>query len=82
MIRPGLVHHSDRGSQYASTAYTDLLKQHEIRISMSRKASPWDNARCEAFIKTLKHEEVYRCEYRDLLDARASIGEFFAQGLQ
>ena len=79
VIQPGLVHHSDRGSQYASTAYTDLLKHHEIRISMSRKASPWDNAKCEAFMKTLKHEEVYRCEYRDLLDARASIGGFLVK---
>jgi transposase InsO family protein len=73
---PGLVHHSDRGAQYASLGYTDLLKQHHIRISMSRKGNPYDNGACESFIKTLKYEEVYRNEYRDLDDARSSIGEF------
>ena len=73
---PGLVHHSDRGVQYASTDYTQLLQEHGVRISLSRKAHPWDNARCESFIKTLKYEEVYRTEYRDLADAQASIGVF------
>ena len=73
---PGLVHHSDRGMQYASRAYTQLLHDHGIRISMSRKANPWDNAACESFLKTLKYEEVYRTEYRDLADARASLGVF------
>ena len=73
---PGLVHHSDRGVQYASYEYTDLLKQHGAQISMSRKANPYDNAACESFMKTLKYEEVYRSEYRDLADAYAQIGEF------
>ncbi len=72
----GLVHHSDRGVQYASRDYTQLLQEHAIHISMSRKAHPWDNAACESFLKTLKYEEVYRTEYRDLADARASIGAF------
>jgi putative transposase len=72
----GLVHHSDRGTQYASNDYTDLLKANGIEISMSRKASPWDNAACESFMKTLKYEEVHRNEYRDLSEARASIREF------
>ena len=76
MVLPGLVHHSDRGSQYASGDYTDLLKDNGIVISMSRKANPWDNATCESFLKTLKYEEVLRNEYRDLADARASIREF------
>ena len=75
-IQPGLVHHSDRGSQYASNDYTDLLKSHGIDISMSRKANPWDNAACESLMKTLKYEEVLRNEYRDLAEARASIREF------
>ena len=75
-VRPGLVHHSDRGVQYASGDYTDLLKDNGIDISMSRKASPWDNAACESFMKTLKHEEVYRTEYRNMVHARAAIGEF------
>jgi putative transposase len=74
--KPGLVHHSDRGVQYASRDYTAELQQHGIRISMSRTASPYDNARAESFMKTLKYEEVYRTEYRSLEDARASIGEF------
>jgi putative transposase len=74
--KPGLVHHSDRGVQYASTDYTGLLQQHGIRISMSRTGNPYDNAKAESFIKTLKYEEVYRQEYRDLAEARASIGCF------
>jgi putative transposase len=73
---PGLVHHSDRGSQYASRDYIALLEANHVRISMSRKGNPWDNAACESFMKTLKYEEVYRNEYRDLAEARASIGEF------
>jgi transposase InsO family protein len=62
--------------QYASTHYTGLLQQHGIRISMSRTGNPYDNAKAESFIKTLKYEEVYRQEYRDLAEARASIGCF------
>ena len=73
---PGLVHHSDRGVQYASSDYTSLLKAHQVTISMSRKGNPYDNAFCESFMKTLKYEEVHRQEYRDLLDARASIQDF------
>ena len=72
----GLVHHSDRGSQYASGDYTDLLKASGIAISMSHKASPWENATCESWMKTLKSEEVYRQEYRDLAEARASLMQF------
>jgi len=72
----GLVHHTDRGSQYASRDYIELLAANQIRISMSRKANPWDNAACESFMKTLKYEEVYRNEYRDLAEARAAIGKF------
>jgi putative transposase len=73
---PGLVHHSDRGIQYASGDYTDVLKDNKVRISMSRKGNPYDNATCESFMKTLKYEEVYRQEYRDLAEARASMGQF------
>ena len=61
---PGLTHHSDRGVQYASNDYTGLLKEHGVRISMSRSGNPYDNATCESFMKTLKYEEVYRQEYR------------------
>ena len=73
---PGLVHHSDRGVQYASQDYTGMLKQHQAIVSMSRKGNPYDNAACESFMKTLKYEEVYRNEYRDFQEAHASIGDF------
>jgi putative transposase len=76
VVEAGLVHHSDRGSPYASNDYTGLLKANGIEISMSRKGNPWDNAACESFMKTLKYEEVLRNEYRDLAEARASIREF------
>jgi transposase InsO family protein len=76
VVEAGLVHHSDRGSQYASSDYIDLLEANGILVSMSRKGNPWDNAACESFMKTLKYEEVLRNEYRDLADARASIREF------
>jgi transposase InsO family protein len=72
----GLVHHSDRGVQYACLEYTGLLKANSIQISMSRKGNPYDNAHCESFMKTLKYEEVYTSEYRDLFEARAQIGAF------
>jgi putative transposase len=75
-VRSGLVHHSDRGVQYASGDYTRLLRENGIDISMSRKRNPWDNAACESFMKTLKYEEVYRTEYRNLADARSRIGGF------
>lgn len=72
----GLVHHSDRGVQYASLDYTGLLKQHKVTISMSRKGNPYDNAKCESFMKTLKYDEVHRQEYRDLAEARSCIQRF------
>ncbi len=78
-VRPGLVHHSDRGAQYASNDYTELLKSRAIDISMSRKGNPWDNAVCESFIKSLKYEEVLRSDYRDLVEARRSITRFLQQ---
>lgn len=73
---PGLVHHSDRGVQYAAKDYTDQLEAHGIGISMSRRGNVYDNALAESFIKTLKYEEVYRTEYRDLVEAKASMKEF------
>ena len=75
-VTAGLVHHSDRGVQYAASAYTQMLKDNGIAVSMSRKGNPWDNAACESFMKTLKHEEVHRTEYRNLADARTRIGQF------
>lgn len=73
---PELVHHSDRGVQYACSAYVALLADYGIRGSMSRAGNPYDNAYAESFMKTLKYEEVYRSEYADLADATASIAEF------
>ena len=75
-IQPGLVHHSDRGVQYASSDYTGLLNHHGMRISMSRRGNCYDNAKAESFIKTLKYEEVYLSDYESMAEARASIGKF------
>lgn len=75
-IEPGLVHHSDRGVQYASRDYTTRLKANGIRISMSRKGNPYDNAYAESFIKTLKYNEVYLWDYEGIDDAMDRIGHF------
>jgi len=74
--QPGLVHHSDRGIQYASHDYVALLEKHRITPSMSRPANPYDNAACESFMKTLKQEEIYCTEYRDLDDLDAHLQHF------
>ena len=76
---PGLVHHSDRGVQYASDAYVRMLNRHEMIPSMSRPANPYDNASCESFMKTLKREEIYANEYQDLDDLRTNIEAFIDQ---
>jgi len=76
---PGLVHHSDRGVQYACAEYVALLRQYEIVPSMSRPGNPYDNAFCESFIKTLKREEIYASCYRDLEDLRANLEVFIEQ---
>ena len=73
---PGLVHHSDRGIQYASAEYVAILKKYEMVSSMSRPANPYDNASCESFIKTLKREEIYANEYKNLEHLRDNIEEF------
>jgi transposase InsO family protein len=76
---PGLVHHSDRGVQYACADYVALLRQHGIIPSMSRPGNPYDNAFCESFMKTLKREEIYANSYRDLEDLRANLEVFIEQ---
>jgi len=78
-VGPGLVHHSDRGVQYASNAYTGLLEDRGISISMSRRGNPYDNAYAESFIKTLKYEEVYLNDYETLAEAKASIDHFLSE---
>ena len=77
---PGsLVHHSDRGVQYACGEYTALLAAHDIQPSMSRIGNPYDNAKAESFMKTLKQEEVDGRSYRDAHQAREMIGSFIEQ---
>jgi putative transposase len=73
---PGLVHHSDRGVQYASGDYVRILEKHQVLPSMSRPANPYDNASCESFFKTLKREEIYANQYSDLDHLRANLEEF------
>ena len=72
----GLIHHSDRGSQYAAKPYRERLDLHGIRGSMSRKGNPYDNAKAESFMKTLKHEEVLMAGYRDLADVQQRLFRF------
>jgi putative transposase len=62
--QPGMVHQSDRGSQYASAEYVDRLESCGAVLSMSRPGRPWENGRCESFIKTLKQEELDARPYR------------------
>ena len=76
---PGLVHHSDRGLQYASEEYIKALENNHVIPSMSRPANPYDNASCESFMKTLKREEIYANKYDDLENLRANIQEFIEQ---
>ena len=73
------MHHSDQGVQYASEEYTGLLKENKIRISMSRQGNPYDNAKAESFIKTLKVEEVYMYEYENMEEAYNRIGHFLEE---
>jgi putative transposase len=68
---PGCVHHSDRGSQYASAPYRKKLRDHGLSGSMGRRGNPYDNAQAESFLKTLKHEEVYLSGYETFADVVA-----------
>jgi transposase InsO family protein len=72
----GIIHHSDRGGQYAAHEYIDVLRGYQFRISMSRKRNPYDNAVVESFIKTLKTEEVYLWEYQTMEDAQRRLPYF------
>ena len=75
-VLPGLVHHSDRGVQYAAADYVALLQEHQIQISMSRTGNPYDNAKAERFMRTLKYEEVYLNDYETLAEVLASVQHF------
>lgn len=72
----GLIHHSDRGVQYASSTYIAQLTAIGAQISMSAKGNPYDNAKAESFFKTLKREEVYLNQYETFADAEGQIGQF------
>lgn len=76
---PGLIHHSDRGVQYASHDYVQQLEQIGAQISMSSVGNPYENAKAESFFKTLKMEEVYLKEYESFADAQANLEEFIEQ---
>ena len=71
-----MIHHSDRGVQYAAHDYIDALRSNSFRISMSRKGNPYDNAFAESFMKTIKTEEVYLWEYQTLEDVLTRIPYF------
>jgi transposase InsO family protein len=73
---PGVVHHSDRGVQYCCGEYMAVLEKHQMTASTSRPANPYDNAVCERFMKTLKSEEIYCRDYRDLADLSAHVQDF------
>jgi transposase InsO family protein len=75
-LAPGLIHHSDRGSQYASADFQALLRTHGIRCSMSRKGNCWDNAPVESFFGTLKQEWVFHQRYRTRQQARQSLFDY------
>jgi putative transposase len=77
--QPGLVHHSDRGTQYASSEYVKRLEVCGAHLSMSRPARPWENGKCESFIKTLKREEVDARRYATFAELRDHVGEFIEQ---
>lgn len=72
----GLIFHSDRGSQYASDSYREILSDYGVKASMSRKGDCWDNAVAESFFHTLKIELVHHCDYETREEARASIFEY------
>jgi putative transposase len=75
-VKSGLIHHSDRGVQYASIAYTERLLSMGVQISMSAKGNAYDNAKAESFFKTLKQEEVYLKQYQTFEEASLNIGQF------
>lgn len=76
---PGLIHHSDRGTQYASNDYVKRLEGIGAVLSMSRPARPWENAQCESFLKTLKREEINARPYRTMEELEQHLEEFIEQ---
>ena len=78
-ITPDLMHHSDQGVQYASYEYVTVLHEHKIQISMSRTGNPYDNAKAERFMRTLKYEEIYMNDYETLAEVRNSVQHFIEE---
>jgi putative transposase len=74
--QPGVIHHSDQGAQYACSEYASVRDENQIIGSMSRPGTPWDNARCESFIKTLKKEEIHCTRYNSIEELRRSLEVF------
>ena len=81
-LGPPAIHHSDQGIQYAAHEYVDLLRRHDVQISMADKGEAWQNGYAERLIRTIKEEEVYLSDYRDFADAYAQIGRFIEQVYQ
>jgi len=79
LVPVGIIHHSDQGIQYASADLVNRLQELGFQISMSRKGAPWENGRAESLIKTLKAEEVSLKQYRNIEQARRSIGHFLEE---
>lgn len=81
-LGPPAIHHSDQGIQYAAHDYVDLLRHHEVQISMADKGEAWQNGYAERLIRTIKEEEVYLSDYHDFADAFTQIGRFIEQVYQ
>jgi putative transposase len=75
-VERGVIHHSDRGVQYASSAYVERLRERGLQVSMAARGNPYENAQAESFFKTLKSEEVYLKEYRDIDEAQQHLNRF------
>jgi len=74
--QPGVIHHTDQGAQYACSEYVSVLDENQLIGSMSRPGTPWDNALCESFIKTLKQEEIHCNRYNSIEDLRRGLEVF------
>jgi transposase InsO family protein len=74
--QPGLIHHTDQGRQYSSTAYVEMLKKHGMVQSMSRRGNCYDNAVAESFFSSLKNELVNHCSFKTREEDRTAVFEY------